>query len=249
MKALRDDILKVGVGVARNFLPSSEVKACAQALEQYGKDNILRNEDIHHEEDQLNGKQISSMHNIFTYFPEYFSLIEKAMPLNLFQETFQETGKYHSNSSFFLKKPGLGKEIFPHQDNAYFNLKTTKILTFWVAVDDVSIELKSGGLYYFAGSHLLGDLAHYPGGRPGTSMRLQETEKEKLKNLEVKNFSLQSGDCLIHTGHIVHGSDANKSQYQRRGFNFTLVEKNATLDEERYQKYRYGLEHFLKEKS
>lgn len=248
MIALKEDILKMGVGVVKNFIPSAEAKACAQALEQYGKDNILRREDIHYEEDEIQGKQITSMHNIFTYFPEYYSLIEKRMPLKIFQDIFNEAGKYHTNSSFFSKKSGLGKEVFPHQDNAYFNLKTSKILTFWVAVDDVSIELKNGGLYYFTGSHVLGDLAHYPGGRPGTSMRLEEAEIEKLKRFEIKSFALQSGDCLIHTGHLVHGSDANGSQLQRRGFNFTVVEKNAIVDNEKYQKYRFGLENFLKEK-
>ena len=59
---------------------------------------------------------------------------------------------------WFNKPPGTNHVTPPHQDNYYFCLAPPRVLTIWLALDDVDAE--NGCLRYVAGSHACGFRPH-----------------------------------------------------------------------------------------
>ena len=51
--------------------------------------------------------------------------------------------------------------------------------------------------------------------------------KKYLKKYPKLYLKLSKGDCLIHNPHVLHGSDDDKSQYDRKAFNFSLSNQNS----------------------
>ena len=72
----------------------------------------------------------------------------------------------------FAKPARVGSAVPYHQDNGYFNLTPPDALTFWLALDDSTVE--NGCVYYARGSHRQGVLPHKASLVPGNSWGLAE---------------------------------------------------------------------------
>ena len=152
------------------------------------------------------------------------------------------------NSSYFFKAEE-SKEIKIHQDNAYFNLLSgIDCLTFYIPVHRQN--KKSGTIFYYSGSHSLGQLRHLPEGNLGASMCLDKTlELRKLRNFKIEYINLYPGDLVVHNAYVVHGTLPNPKNVLCEAFNFTLFGKSNKQDLIKYKKYRALLKNYLSDKN
>ena len=125
-----------------------------------------------------------------------------------------------------------------HQDNYYWNLKNPRAITLWIAL--TRAFHKNGSVEYLIGSHKEGLIKHIPSNAPGSSQKIKNLNRYK-KKYKKKIFCLDVGDCLIHHSLIIHGSKPNYSPYPREGFTIQLIDKNTSINNHAYKKYKDSL--------
>lgn len=120
----------------------------------------------------------------------------------------------------FVKEPGTAAITPWHQDGPYWPVKGEQILSIWLALDDVTVQ--SSGVEYLKGSHRWGRQfrpVHFGGDTEAYRMLPGETlpDIESMRaELDVVNWDMQAGDCLVHHSMTVHGAPGNASSTQRR---------------------------------
>jgi len=120
----------------------------------------------------------------------------------------------------FVKEPGSPEQRTPwHQDQTYWPIRGSQVLSIWVAFDRVTEA--SGALRYVKGSHLWGQrfcprdfgagqrALHDLGGDAAPDV-------DESTDYEVLSWDLEPGDCLIHHGMTLHAAPGNASPRQRR---------------------------------
>jgi non-haem Fe2+, alpha-ketoglutarate-dependent halogenase len=150
---------------------------------------------------------------------------------------------YIWSSAFFPKAPGEGKIVSFHQDNPYWQLTTTKVVTAWIAL--TSSDLNSGALQAVPKSHKLGlikklDVGNarksYLKGIKTTATNDLLSYKQNLEDFIKKNvpltINLSPGEFSIHHVNTVHGSGINKSSDYRIGFAVRYVSSETQHLEE-----------------
>ena len=106
------------------------------------------------------------------------------------------------------KAPGSGSLIDWHQDNGYTNGRTAPFLTFWLALDDSSIE--NGGLMVVPGSHHHGLLPHH-----------YETvhaviDDGALDTAKAVPLDARAGDVLLFSSYLAHRTVGNHTTNRQR---------------------------------
>lgn len=120
-----------------------------------------------------------------------------------------DTVRLFRDQSYF-KEPGGGNTPW-HQDSYFLPLDTSKTLTIWIALSDVSPEMAP--MTFVTGSHRRGYL--------GTSTPLNEAMNEFEQALIEKGFTLtnygamKAGDISVHAGWTLHSSRMNVSDHTR----------------------------------
>jgi hypothetical protein len=231
-----------GFVILENFLSTNFVKNLHEKTFNIYDNNGITNKlrDIH----TFSDGTISSLHNLFDYLPYFHNVLEFENVKKLSYSFFEETSNLKINSSYFAKPAKIGVETKPHQDNAFFCIEPSDVLTFWFPVEYSG--LKNGPLYYYPGSNNLGNLKHEPLGNLGTSMTLSSEELAKLtKEIEPHYAELSVGGCIIHNGLVVHGSDENTSEKSRNAFNFSIFGIKAKKNIELHNLYKKNLEVYL----
>ncbi|MEM7538759.1 MAG: phytanoyl-CoA dioxygenase family protein [Chloroflexota bacterium] len=119
------------------------------------------------------------------------------------------------HSHFFAKLPGDGKRVSWHQDASYWPLTPSKVVSAWLAIDDVDIE--NGAMQVIPGSHLNAQVA----------FERSSEEEQNVLNQTVKNpedygdspvaFELKAGQISLHSDWLLHGSEPNNSNRRRCG--------------------------------
>jgi len=234
-----------GFIVIKKIIPAEILNQVKTDLLKMVKEKKINNSlrDVHF----FKSGEISSAHNLLKYIPSYKNLIIKTKILNLIKTFYKDITIGDFNSSYFAKPKYEGLETKPHQDNAFFCMEPAKVATCWMPL--TFSKKKNGCLYYFEGSHLMGNLDHVPEGNLGASMTVDLKNLKKVK----KNFNkifieLNLGDCVIHNSLIVHGSEANTSEYDRNAFNFSVGCKSSKRNHNLFKEYQDNLEKFLKKK-
>ncbi len=135
---------------------------------------------------------------------------------------------------WFNKPPGTQHVTPPHQDNFYFCLAPSNVVTIWLALDPVDAE--NGCLRYVAGSHRCGFRAHSKSKILGFSQGITDYSHEDFAR-EVP-IPLVPGDAVAHHGMTLHRADANMSLTRHRR-SFALVFKGASCqrDEAAFARY------------
>ena len=125
----------------------------------------------------------------------------------------------------FVKEPGTAAVTPWHQDGPYWPVKGDQILSIWLALDDVTVQ--SSGVEYIKGSHRWGREfrpIHFGGDTEAYRMLPGETlpdidairREPGSGGLEIVNWDMKAGDCLLHHSMTVHGAPGNASSTQRR---------------------------------
>lgn len=136
---------------------------------------------------------------------------------------------------WFNKTPGILHPTPPHQDNFYFCLTPPRVLTMWLALDEVDEE--NGALRYVAGSHARGIRPHGPTEILGFSQGIldygpADREQEVL-------ILMQPGDLVIHHGNTIHRAEPNHSAHrQRRAFAMVFAGDSCRQDPAAYARYQ-----------
>ena len=191
-----------------------------------------------------NGK-ISSAHNLSLYINFYKNFQNLSVIQKLAKKIYGKISKKSFNSSYFAKPKKIGLETKPHQDNAFFCMKPSEIMTFWFPV--TFANKTNGGLYYYYGSHNSRLYEHEPKGNLGASMTIIPKElkiiKKKFKKIYI---NLKKGDFVVHSSNVVHGSNKNTSSFDRNAFNFSIASSRAKEIKKLKENYNSKLKKFLK---
>ncbi len=192
---------------------------------------------------------LSSSHNLVDKIRIFELFYENDYFLNFFEYALGKKPNINDriNSSYFFKSR-QSQEIKLHQDNAYFNLEDgINCLTFYIPVHKQN--KKYGTIFYFSGSHLLGDLDHVPEGNIGASMCLENLKDLKnLRKHKVIYLDLAPGDIVVHNALVVHGTLGNPLNVLCEAFNFTLFGEFNKQNIIKYKKYKNNLKKFLLKK-
>jgi non-heme Fe2+,alpha-ketoglutarate-dependent halogenase len=203
------------------------------SLKNQYPDRQLENEyfDFKKKAEQVFGKTISLKPHLLSPFFDKLAKDE-----SIIEKVKQIIGEdiYIWSSAFFPKAPGDGKIVSYHQDNPYWQLTTTKVITAWIALTQ-SNQL-SGALELVPGSHKLGLIkkldvenprASYLKGDKTTPKNDVLSYNQNLKEYIAQNkpmcFNLKPGEFSLHHVNTVHGSGVNESDHYRIGFAIRYV--------------------------
>ncbi|MBI3463547.1 MAG: phytanoyl-CoA dioxygenase family protein [Planctomycetes bacterium] len=135
---------------------------------------------------------------------------------------------------WFNKPPGTVHVTPPHQDNYYFCLAPSSVVTIWLALDPV--QEANGCLRYVRGSHLRGFRAHAPSNILGFSQGITDYGRDDLAR--ETQIHLQPGDAVAHHGMTIHRADPNRSPTRhRRAFAIVFKGVNCKRDEAAFARY------------
>lgn len=119
-----------------------------------------------------------------------------------------------SMTHYFAKMPGDKTAVYWHQDASFWPLTPSKVLTVWIAIDDVDVE--NGAMKLFPGTHHLGRIP----------FEWVSDEEDGVLNQHVHNpeqyadpvsVELNAGQISLHTDMLLHGSQPNPSNRRRCG--------------------------------
>ena len=148
-------------------------------------------------------------------------------------------------SELFLKPAGVGLRSPMHQDDYYWCVTGHNALTFWIAIDPAGYG--NGGIKYIPGSQKLGLLEHIDSHAPGSSQTV--ADQELLEQARYECPEILPGDVLVHHALTIHGSDANRGTYSRKGLTVQIKGRNSNYDLERKRHYEYRLQEQLSQRS
>ena len=150
---------------------------------------------------------------------------------------------YIWSSAFFAKAPSEGKIVSFHQDNPYWQLTTTKVVSAWIALTDSNVE--SGALQIVPGSHKIGLIKKLDVENPRQSylkgekttnksdlLSFNQNLDEYIKNNPPVTVNLKPGEFSIHHVNTVHGSGINKTENFRIGFAVRYVSSDTQHQKE-----------------
>ncbi len=147
---------------------------------------------------------------------EWLELCRKPEILDIVRGIF-ETDELLLLMTHLIVKPARdGKAVKWHQDNTYWTSVTgTDVTTVWLALDESS-EI-NGCMKVIPNSHY-GHQALEMHDTDGSS--ILDKELHIPPDLEAKALAiiLEPGDLSLHDSFIVHGSDANSSEFRRAGY-------------------------------
>ncbi|XP_044014427.1 phytanoyl-CoA dioxygenase isoform X2 [Aphidius gifuensis] len=150
-----------------------------------------------------------------------------------FQLDFQEPAL--CQSMYIYKNPGIGSEVSVHQDATYLYTEPQKLLGFWIALDDATLD--NGCLWIAPGSHKSGVHRRYIRNKDPNSKDLIVFDKSQ-PCYSADSFiavPVKKGSCVILDGQVVHYSKPNKSDASRHAYTFHIIEtKHVTYSKDNW---------------
>ena len=118
---------------------------------------------------------------------------------------------------FFCKYPrATNKFVAWHQDVTYWGLEPPFALTAWYAVDDSDVEKRVHASYSrLASSGQLCRMANQA--EPAICSASTRKSLPDVDDNQAVDLILKAGQMSIHHGHLIHGSNPNRSQRRRCG--------------------------------
>lgn len=125
------------------------------------------------------------------------------------------------NASFFAKPARTGSKTPWHQDGEYWPIRPLATCTVWIAVDRSTPE--NGCLRVIPGSHRSQRLAkHQENNAAGLALNL-ELDAAEFDESQAEDIILEPGQVSLHDVYLYHGSEANHSDYPRRGMTLRFM--------------------------
>ena len=222
-----------GFAVIRQFLGEAELADLTENLDRYIHDVVpqLPDADAFYV-DRDRPETLKQMQHMGgdTFFRDY-SQHPKWCELS---ETLVGEPAQCEQPEWFNKPPNTNHVTPPHQDNYYFCLVPSNVVTIWLALDTVDAE--NGCLRYVKGSHKHGYRKHAKSKILGFSQGIVDYSPDDFSNEAV--MCLQPGDAIAHHGMTIHRADANMSATRhRRSFAMVFKGVSCQRDEVAYARY------------
>ena len=119
------------------------------------------------------------------------------------------------HSHFFAKLPGDGKRVSWHQDASYWPLSPSKVISAWLAIDDVDAD--NGVLQVIPRSHHNAQVPFQPSAPQENNVLNQTVPNPQDYGDAPVGLELRAGQISLHSDWILHGSEPNDSTRRRCG--------------------------------
>lgn len=116
---------------------------------------------------------------------------------------------------YFCKTPGDEKQVSWHQDASYWPLSPSKVITVWLAIDDVDEE--NSAMRYIPRSHLNGHIPFESSSAEEQNVLSQAVRDALDYGDEPVSVCMKAGQITLHSDMLLHGSDPNRSARRRCG--------------------------------
>lgn len=145
------------------------------------------------------------------------------------------------SSHFISKPPRVGKATPWHEDSSYWNGRISTmagICTVWLAVDEAMPE--NGCMRVIPGSHDNG-FSRYKPVDTGSNIFDSEIDPDTIDGSRAVYFSLKPGYCSLHEARLIHGAQANTSDYRRAGYTMRYFPTTSKIYPERNEGHKLWL--------
>lgn len=222
-----------GYVVVPNFLSPEELQQLEENLDRYIREIVpgLPSSDAFYQ-DRSQPESLKQLHRMGQ--DEFFRNYVRHPQWEALAECLVGEPVNSEHPEWFNKPPGAKHVTPPHQDNFYFCLTPSNVVTLWLALDEIDTE--NGCLRYVEGSHRHGFRPHAQSKILGFSQGITNYTPEDFTH-EVA-VPLKPGDLVAHHGMTIHRADANiSSTRQRRSFAMVYQGVSCQKDEEAREKY------------
>ena len=223
-----------GFAIVRNFLPPHELAELKAELDRYVQDVVPTLPDTaaffddRSRPETLKQMQHMGVDAFFRSYVNHPRWVELA-------ETLIGESSSCDQPEWFNKPPGTNHVTPPHQDNYYFCLAPSNVLTIWLALDKIDAE--NGCLRYVIGSHREGFRKHARSRILGFSQGIVDYTSDDF--IRERAILLEPGDAVVHHGMTIHRADANHSSTRhRRSFAMVFRGVSCQRDEAAYDRYK-----------
>lgn len=127
------------------------------------------------------------------------------------------------SSHFICKPPAKGKRVPWHEDSAYWKgrLDPMRVVTVWLAIDPSTPD--NGCMRLIPGTHSngfsdYGEVDNVAGNVFDTEIKAGSYDESKAIDCV-----LEPGQCSLHEGRIIHGSNANTGAMRRCGWTLRFI--------------------------
>ena len=231
------DFKKNGYTVFKSLLTKNEILEAKKEVQKISK--IIKKKYKPPYVYLTKDSKIDTLHGLHKFFPN--SILLKFAKKKIVKSFYKAICKDNSKIwklQIFAKPKNTGLAAPFHQDNYYWNVQNSKILSIWISLDRVT--KKNGGVIYCKGSHKVGLLKHVNSNFKGFSMIIPNNTLNKFKfNKYTPN--LNPGDCLLHHCQVIHGSNKNISNMNRRGVAIRLFGKKTKFNKNKVEFYKNQL--------
>lgn len=131
-------------------------------------------------------------------------------------------------SMYIFKQPKIGGVIRWHQDASYFMTSPLSVVTFWIAIEDATLE--NGCLQVDKQG------ANFPIKEQFKRYADDQTELFPLHNMawpdndRAKPLEVKAGTLVVFNGNLPHFSEANRSKKSRHAFTLHITSGKAKYD-------------------
>ncbi len=230
----KQDYDREGFAIVRQFLTPDELRDLTAELNRYIREVVPGLSDAHaffqdrerpETLKQMQHMQVDAFFNAYTQHAKWQGLAETLVG---------EAAKCES-PEWFNKPPGVEHPTPPHQDNYYFNLQPSNVVTIWLALDVVDDD--NGCLRYVPGSHEQGFRPHGRSNVLGFSQGI--TDYGAGDEAVERKIHLQPGDAVAHHGMTIHRAEPNRtSDRNRRAFAMVYKGVSCRRDEASFARYQ-----------
>ncbi|KRT86073.1 hypothetical protein AMK59_357, partial [Oryctes borbonicus] len=118
--------------------------------------------------------------------------------------------------------------LVAHQDVSYLHTEPVKVVGFWIALEDATIE--NGCLRFIKGSHKSGVHRRYMRNPDKSSdeLLIYDSPAPFYQKSAFIPVPVPKGACVLIHGQVVHYSEANRSDKSRHAYTFHVVETKDT---------------------
>lgn len=134
----------------------------------------------------------------------------------------------------FVKEAATAAPTRWHNDQPYWPVRGSQVMSFWLALDDVTLD--SGALEFVAGSHKWDRWFQPEPFGPGQTAYTDNVNYEKMIDIEAErqdhrivSWEMQPGDVIAFHAMTVHGAGSNlRADRRRRGYTVRYIGEHAT---------------------
>ena len=132
------------------------------------------------------------------------------------------------HSHLFAKLPGDPKRISWHQDASYWPLTPSRVVSAWLAIDDVDVD--NSAMQVIGGSHHHAQLTFRDSTTAENNVLVQTVDNAAGYGDAPVALEMQAGQISLHSDWILHGSEPNRSNRRRCGLAMRYVSADVRAD-------------------